>query len=134
MKTHRFALIGAAGFVAPRHMQAIQSVGGDLVAALHTARKAVRVNSGHIGALNALGSVLLQMGRPAEAIRALRRAVEVDSTKPELYANLGRSYEASGSKAAAIDCYEAFFRHWTGQQTTRVAALRTHLEELKRSR
>lgn len=30
----RFALIGAAGFVAPRHMQAIKDVGGELVAAL----------------------------------------------------------------------------------------------------
>lgn len=30
----RFALIGAAGFVAPRHMAAIQAVGGELVAAL----------------------------------------------------------------------------------------------------
>lgn len=29
-----FVLIGAAGFVAPRHMQAIKDVGGDLVAAL----------------------------------------------------------------------------------------------------
>jgi UDP-N-acetyl-2-amino-2-deoxyglucuronate dehydrogenase len=30
----RFALAGAAGFVAPRHMQAIRDVGGELVAAL----------------------------------------------------------------------------------------------------
>jgi len=30
----RFALIGAAGFVAPRHMKAIKDVGGELVAAL----------------------------------------------------------------------------------------------------
>jgi UDP-N-acetyl-2-amino-2-deoxyglucuronate dehydrogenase len=30
----RFALTGAAGFVAPRHMQAIRDVGGELVAAL----------------------------------------------------------------------------------------------------
>ena len=30
----RFALIGAAGFVAPRHMQAIKDVGGKLIAAL----------------------------------------------------------------------------------------------------
>lgn len=30
----RFALIGAAGYVAPHHMRAIQAVGGDLVAAL----------------------------------------------------------------------------------------------------
>jgi UDP-N-acetyl-2-amino-2-deoxyglucuronate dehydrogenase len=30
----RFALVGAAGFVAPRHMKAIAAVGGDLVAAL----------------------------------------------------------------------------------------------------
>ncbi len=30
----RFALIGAAGYVAPRHMKAIADIGGDLVAAL----------------------------------------------------------------------------------------------------
>lgn len=30
----RFALIGAAGFVAPKHMKAIKDVGGDLVAAM----------------------------------------------------------------------------------------------------
>ena len=30
----RFALIGAAGFVAPRHMKAIKDVGGDLVTAM----------------------------------------------------------------------------------------------------
>jgi hypothetical protein len=29
-----FALIGAAGFIAPRHMKAIKEVGGRLVAAL----------------------------------------------------------------------------------------------------
>jgi UDP-N-acetyl-2-amino-2-deoxyglucuronate dehydrogenase len=34
MSQPRFALIGAAGFVAPRHMQAIKDVGGTLVAAL----------------------------------------------------------------------------------------------------
>ena len=34
MSQPRFALIGAAGFVAPRHMQAIKDVGGKLVAAL----------------------------------------------------------------------------------------------------
>jgi UDP-N-acetyl-2-amino-2-deoxyglucuronate dehydrogenase len=33
MKTPNFALIGAAGYVAPRHMQAIQDIGGRLVAA-----------------------------------------------------------------------------------------------------
>jgi UDP-N-acetyl-2-amino-2-deoxyglucuronate dehydrogenase len=31
---HNFALIGAAGYVAPRHMKAIQDTGNDLVAAL----------------------------------------------------------------------------------------------------
>ena len=34
MTVPRFALVGAAGFVAPRHMAAIQHVGGRLVAAL----------------------------------------------------------------------------------------------------
>lgn len=34
MNAPRFALIGAAGFVAPRHLEAIKSVGGKLVAAL----------------------------------------------------------------------------------------------------
>jgi UDP-N-acetyl-2-amino-2-deoxyglucuronate dehydrogenase len=30
MSGHSFALIGAAGYIAPRHMKAVQSVGGDL--------------------------------------------------------------------------------------------------------
>ncbi|MBC6936342.1 MAG: gfo/Idh/MocA family oxidoreductase [Chloroflexi bacterium] len=34
--TLNFALIGAAGFVAPRHLKAIKDVGGELVAALDT--------------------------------------------------------------------------------------------------
>lgn len=33
MQSPKFAIIGAAGYVAPRHMAAIKSVGGDLVAA-----------------------------------------------------------------------------------------------------
>lgn len=33
MTSSRFALIGAAGYVAPRHMKAIKEVGGDLIAA-----------------------------------------------------------------------------------------------------
>lgn len=32
--SHNFALIGAAGYIAPRHLQAIKSVGGDLLAAI----------------------------------------------------------------------------------------------------
>lgn len=43
MKTPpRFALIGAAGFVAPRHLQAIKDVGGELVVA-HDMRDAVGI-------------------------------------------------------------------------------------------
>lgn len=34
MKMKKFALIGAAGYIAPRHMKAIQATGNDLVAAL----------------------------------------------------------------------------------------------------
>ncbi len=30
----RFALIGAAGYIAPRHMKAIKDTGNDLVAAM----------------------------------------------------------------------------------------------------
>jgi UDP-N-acetyl-2-amino-2-deoxyglucuronate dehydrogenase len=35
--TPKFALVGAAGFVAPRHMRAIKEVGGELIAALDPA-------------------------------------------------------------------------------------------------
>ena len=34
MTTKNFALIGAAGYIAPRHMKAIKDTGNDLVAAL----------------------------------------------------------------------------------------------------
>ena len=30
----KFALIGAAGYIAPRHLKAIKDVGGELVAAM----------------------------------------------------------------------------------------------------
>lgn len=36
-KSHNFALIGAAGFIAPRHMQAIKATGNRLVAAMDPA-------------------------------------------------------------------------------------------------
>ena len=36
MNKAAFALIGAAGYIAPRHMKAIKSVGGDLIAAMDT--------------------------------------------------------------------------------------------------
>ena len=32
--THNFALIGAAGFIAPRHMKAIKDTGNNLIAAV----------------------------------------------------------------------------------------------------
>ena len=35
--TKRFALIGAAGYIAPRHMQPIKDTGNQLVAALEPA-------------------------------------------------------------------------------------------------
>ena len=36
-----FALIGAAGYIAPRHMQAIKATGNQLVSALAPHRKVV---------------------------------------------------------------------------------------------
>jgi UDP-N-acetyl-2-amino-2-deoxyglucuronate dehydrogenase len=36
-----FALTGAAGFVAPRHLKAIKDTGSELVAALRTAPPAI---------------------------------------------------------------------------------------------
>ncbi len=40
-----FALIGAAGFVAPRHMRAIRDVGGDLIAAFDPADSVGQIDS-----------------------------------------------------------------------------------------
>ena len=40
-----FALIGAAGYVAPRHMRAVKDVGGDIVAALDPSNSVGIINS-----------------------------------------------------------------------------------------
>jgi len=35
-KSHNFALVGAAGYIAPRHMKAIKDTGNKLIEALST--------------------------------------------------------------------------------------------------
>lgn len=52
------------------------------------------------------GVVELQRGRPVEAIRLLRRAIELDPTDAGHHLNLGNALRGAGRLAEAIEAYE----------------------------
>ena len=56
---------------------------------------------GSLIANNNLGTLLLDGGRPAEAIPYFRKAIEADPTLPEGYLNLGNALDAGGERAQA---------------------------------
>ena len=60
-------------------------------------KKAVRINNEIRLAYVDLGAVLTQQKQYADAIAALRRAVELDPARPDAHYRLGRAYQAMGN-------------------------------------
>ena len=54
---------------------------------------------------NNLGALLLDQGRPQEALDALRAALKLKPDYPEAYLNMGNALRELGSLAEAIDAY-----------------------------
>jgi tetratricopeptide (TPR) repeat protein len=48
-----------------------------------------------------LGAILAQQGKNPEAIRLLKRAVQLDPEQPDAHFRLGRAYQSAGESAAA---------------------------------
>jgi tetratricopeptide (TPR) repeat protein len=56
-------------------------------------------------ALNLLGVIAMQTGRPAEAAGLIGRAVQANSANPEFHYNLGMAYIGLRSREEAIKCF-----------------------------
>ena len=70
----------------------------------------VDANPMGVDALHLLGMSLRQLGRHAEAIAHLRRAVAIDASQAPLFGNLAEAHRELGQTAEAIECYAAAAR------------------------
>ncbi len=78
---------------------------GDLQGAERLFRSVLSHDPSNGDALNLLGVIAMQTGRPAEAAGLVGRAVQVDSTKPEFHYNLGMAHLGLRSRDEAIKCF-----------------------------
>ena len=83
----RFALVGAAGYIAPRHMKAIKDTGHNLLAALEiiTDQKGLDIASRRI-TVSTCGIIpqMLEFGRRSDANLAISLHAVIDSIRNEL--------------------------------------------------
>ena len=68
-------------------------------------RAATRLNAGLEAAWRNLGAVLIDAGRPAEAVSPLQKALALQPDAPETYANLGLAYAHQEDYASAAKAY-----------------------------
>ena len=78
---------------------------GDLAGAERHYRSVLSQDPGNGEALNLLGVVAMQSGRPADAVGLVGRAVQRDSRRPEFHYNLGMAYIGLRSRDEAIKCF-----------------------------
>ncbi len=78
---------------------------GDLKGAERHYRSVLSQNPGNAEALNLLGVVAMQTGRPAEAAGLVGRAVQADGRRPEFHYNLGMAYMGLRSRDEAVKCF-----------------------------
>ena len=83
-----------------RHHQA-----GHLSKAERTYRRVLRHDPRHADALNLLGVVAVQLGKPDSGIDYIGRALRVDGANPVFHYNLGLAYQAAGNRDSAITSY-----------------------------
>ena len=79
---------------------------GHWSAALTALQQASRLEPDHTGALTGLGTCLIQLDRPAEAVAALQKVTRLAPLTAEAHNNLGVVYTCVGQPAEA----EAAFR------------------------
>jgi len=78
---------------------------GDLDRAMAAYRQILALAPDHGPALNLLGTAVLQLGRPAEAVPYLERAARRQRDDPQLLANLAQAYLACGRHGDAVDTF-----------------------------
>jgi len=79
-----------------------------------------------------LGAILLRMGKSADALVPLERAIQLEPYYAESYWLLAKAWEGAGDKTAAIKAYQQYLERAPRRDTTaindsqrRLAALRT---------
>jgi Flp pilus assembly protein TadD len=79
---------------------------GDFARAESALVQAVALDSTHVRSRLYLSRVLMESGRPGDALQHIQAAVELDSTSSEPLRLLGRAYEVLGRSDEAIDAYK----------------------------
>ncbi|HEU4829807.1 MAG TPA: tetratricopeptide repeat protein [Gemmatimonadales bacterium] len=79
---------------------------GDLESAIEAYREALVVDAHDVWSMNNLGLIYIELGRPADAIGPLARAVELRSNAPVFHNNLGIALEQTGHYGAAKEAFE----------------------------
>ena len=79
---------------------------GDFARAESALVQAVALDSTHVRSRLYLSRVLMESGRPGDALQHIQAAVELDSTSSEPLRLLGRAYEVLGRTDEAIDAYK----------------------------
>jgi tetratricopeptide (TPR) repeat protein/SAM-dependent methyltransferase len=92
--------IPAAIQAAVRHVQA-----GRLPQAEACCRQVLQIAPHHPDALHLLGLVAYQLGKNAIAVELISRAIELKSSDPNYYLNLGNAQQAQGQLAEALASY-----------------------------
>jgi tetratricopeptide (TPR) repeat protein len=99
------------------------AVGRSLEEALAEAERAVRQQPEQAAIRRDHGQLLLDAGRHAEAVAALRRAVALEPALPQAWRLLGDALLAVGEPAAAADAYLQHVRHATSDPQLMAAAM-----------
>lgn len=83
---------------------------GDTEAAIDAYRRALVLDDRDVWAMNNLGLLYIEHGRPDDALPPLARAVQLRSTAPVFQNNLGVALERSGFLTQAAEAYTAALR------------------------
>ncbi len=78
---------------------------GDFREAERLYRAVVQRDPRHDEALNLLGALTVQTGRPEEAADLISRAIQINGKKPEFHYNMGLAQLALNDRDAAIECF-----------------------------
>ncbi|MGE5926307.1 MAG: tetratricopeptide repeat protein [Gemmatimonadota bacterium] len=80
---------------------------GELESAIDAYRSALVVDARDVWSMNNLGLLYIELGRPAEAVGPLARAVELRGNAPVFHNNLGIALEQTGHYGASKEAFEA---------------------------
>src|SRR5712691_3183245 len=80
---------------------------GDRTGAEAAFGRALELDSTHVKAHLNLSRVLIEDGRPSDAVPHIERAIALDSTSSEGYRLLGRAYDALGKTDSAVTAFKA---------------------------